>query len=116
MISHSCQSAPRLGGKISQVEDGDCFDANDAGLGGVLGWSKTFSRWWFQMFFLCSPLPREIIHFDCIFFFRYIFSDGLKPLHYLDVSLEVSKSMVRIKWVISPTYFSWGIHWGELTH
>ena len=34
---------------------------------------KKYTRWWFQIFFLCSPLFREDFQFD-----QY-FSDGLKP-------------------------------------
>ena len=55
MISHPCQSAQRLGGKISQVEDGDCFDANDAGLGRVWVGPRHFRRGGVKCLFIFTP-------------------------------------------------------------
>ena len=50
-----------------------------------------FARWWFQILFIFTPIPGEMIQFDLRIFFRWV---GEKP----QTSFVFGPMIVRMVW------------------
>ena len=72
----------------------------------LFGISSINSRWWFETFFIFTPIPGEMIQFDLCIFFKWVEINHQQEIHSL---VFVAGSLVETPWCFVDGTF--GIHY-----